>query len=65
MNETNPAYRAEAEAMDDALPKATGADAEGMDRFRGCLYDRNTLNRSISASHSRVNARSRGGRPPT
>jgi len=34
MNETNPAYRAEAEAMDDALPKATGADAEGMDRFR-------------------------------
>jgi len=34
MNETNAAYRAEAEAMDDALPKATGADAEGMDRFR-------------------------------
>jgi pimeloyl-ACP methyl ester carboxylesterase len=34
MTETNPAYRAEAEAMDDALPKATGADAEGMDRFR-------------------------------
>jgi pimeloyl-ACP methyl ester carboxylesterase len=34
MNETNPAYRAAAEAMDDALPKATGADAEGMDRFR-------------------------------
>jgi pimeloyl-ACP methyl ester carboxylesterase len=34
MNETNPTYRAEAEAMDDALPKATGADAEGMERFR-------------------------------
>jgi hypothetical protein len=34
MNETNASYRAEAEAMDDALPKATGADAEGMDRFR-------------------------------
>jgi len=34
MNETNPTYRAAAEAMDDALPKATGADAEGMDRFR-------------------------------
>jgi pimeloyl-ACP methyl ester carboxylesterase len=34
MTETNPAYRAAAEAMDDALPKATGADAEGMDRFR-------------------------------
>ena len=34
MNETNPASRAEAEAMDEALPKATGADAEGMDRFR-------------------------------
>jgi pimeloyl-ACP methyl ester carboxylesterase len=34
MNETNAAYRAEAEAMDEALPKATGADAEGMDRFR-------------------------------
>jgi pimeloyl-ACP methyl ester carboxylesterase len=34
MSETNPVFRAEAEAMDDALPKATGADAEGMDRFR-------------------------------
>jgi pimeloyl-ACP methyl ester carboxylesterase len=34
MSETNPAYRAQAEAMDDALPKATGADAAGMDRFR-------------------------------
>jgi pimeloyl-ACP methyl ester carboxylesterase len=34
MNETNEKYRAEAEALDDALPKATGADAEGMDRFR-------------------------------
>ncbi len=34
MNETNPTYRAAAEAMDDALPKASGADAEGMDRFR-------------------------------
>jgi len=34
MSETNPTYRAAAEAMDDALPKATGADAEGMNRFR-------------------------------
>jgi pimeloyl-ACP methyl ester carboxylesterase len=34
MSETNPVFRAEAEAMDDALPKATGADAEGMARFR-------------------------------
>ena len=34
MTETDPKFRAEAEAMDDALPKATGADAEGMDRFR-------------------------------
>ncbi len=34
MNETTPAYRAEAEALDEALPKATGADAEGMERFR-------------------------------
>jgi pimeloyl-ACP methyl ester carboxylesterase len=34
MSETNAAYRAAAEAMDDALPKATGADAEGMQRFR-------------------------------
>ena len=34
MSETNATYRAEAEAMDDALPKATGADAAGMDRFR-------------------------------
>ncbi len=34
MSETNATYRTEAEAMDDALPKATGADAEGMDRFR-------------------------------
>lgn len=34
MSETNAAFRAAAEAMDDALPKPTGADAEGMDRFR-------------------------------
>ena len=34
MAETNPAYRAEAEALDEALPKATGADAAGMERFR-------------------------------
>lgn len=34
MTETDPKLRAEAEAMDDALPKATGADAEGMERFR-------------------------------
>ena len=34
MTETDAKFRAEAEAMDDALPKATGADAEGMDRFR-------------------------------
>lgn len=34
MSETNDIYRAAAEAMDDALPKATGADAEGMERFR-------------------------------
>src|SRR5687768_4072751 len=34
MSETNDTYRAAAEAMDDALPKATGADAEGMQRFR-------------------------------
>jgi pimeloyl-ACP methyl ester carboxylesterase len=34
MTETNPEYRARAEAMDDALPKATGADAQGMQRFR-------------------------------
>lgn len=34
MTETNPEYRARAEAMDDALPKATGADAAGMQRFR-------------------------------
>jgi pimeloyl-ACP methyl ester carboxylesterase len=34
MSETNPTYRAAAEAMDDALPKPTGADAEGMNRFR-------------------------------
>jgi pimeloyl-ACP methyl ester carboxylesterase len=34
LSETNDTYRAAAEAMDDALPKATGVDAEGMDRFR-------------------------------
>jgi pimeloyl-ACP methyl ester carboxylesterase len=34
MSETDAKFRAEAEALDDALPKATGADAEGMDRFR-------------------------------
>jgi pimeloyl-ACP methyl ester carboxylesterase len=34
MAETNAEYRARAEAMDDALPQATGADAQGMQRFR-------------------------------
>jgi pimeloyl-ACP methyl ester carboxylesterase len=34
MSEADPKYRAEAEALDDALPKATGADAAGMERFR-------------------------------
>jgi pimeloyl-ACP methyl ester carboxylesterase len=35
MSETNAVYRAEAEAMDDALPKATGADAAGLARGGG------------------------------
>src|SRR5688572_20365265 len=34
MTETNADHRARAEAMDDALPKAEGADAQGMQRFR-------------------------------
>jgi pimeloyl-ACP methyl ester carboxylesterase len=34
MSETDAAFRAEAEALDNALPKATGNDAEGMERFR-------------------------------
>jgi pimeloyl-ACP methyl ester carboxylesterase len=34
MTETDEKFRAEAAALDDALPKATGKDAEGMDRFR-------------------------------
>lgn len=34
MNETDAKYRAEAEALDEALPKATGEDAAAMERFR-------------------------------
>jgi pimeloyl-ACP methyl ester carboxylesterase len=34
MPETDPKLRAQAMAMDEALPKAQGADAEAMDRFR-------------------------------
>jgi pimeloyl-ACP methyl ester carboxylesterase len=34
MAETDEKYRAEAEALDAAMPQATGADAEGMTRFR-------------------------------
>ncbi len=34
MQETDPKLRAQAVAMDDALPKAEGADAAGMERFR-------------------------------
>jgi len=34
MTETDPELRAKAAALDEALPKATGADAEAMDRFR-------------------------------
>jgi len=34
MQETDPKLRAQAQAMDEALPKATGEDAAAMDRFR-------------------------------
>jgi pimeloyl-ACP methyl ester carboxylesterase len=34
IQETNPALRAQAQALDDALPKAQGEDAAAMDRFR-------------------------------
>jgi pimeloyl-ACP methyl ester carboxylesterase len=34
MTETDPELRAKAQALDDALPKATGDDAAAMDRFR-------------------------------
>lgn len=34
MQETDPALRARAQALDDALPKAEGEDAAAMDRFR-------------------------------
>ena len=34
IQETDPKLRAQAQAMDDALPKATGEDAAAMDRFR-------------------------------
>jgi pimeloyl-ACP methyl ester carboxylesterase len=34
MSETDEKYRAEADALDAAMPKATGRDAEAMDRFR-------------------------------
>jgi hypothetical protein len=34
VQETDPALRAQAAAMDEALPKAEGADAAAMDRFR-------------------------------
>lgn len=34
MTETDPELRAKATALDEALPKATGADAAAMDRFR-------------------------------
>ena len=34
MTETDPELRAKAQALDDALPKATGDDAAGMERFR-------------------------------
>jgi pimeloyl-ACP methyl ester carboxylesterase len=35
MSESDPKLRAEAEALDDALPKGTGADGVVMERFRG------------------------------
>jgi pimeloyl-ACP methyl ester carboxylesterase len=34
MQETDPTLRAQGQAMDEALPKATGDDAAAMDRFR-------------------------------
>jgi pimeloyl-ACP methyl ester carboxylesterase len=49
MNETDPKYRAEAEALDDALPKATGADAEGMERFRARVAAARPTGRAAAA----------------
>ena len=44
--ETDPALRAQAAAMDDALPKAQGADAEAMNRFRTRVTSLNPAGRA-------------------
>ena len=46
MAETDPALRAQAAAMDDALPKAQGADAEAMNRFRSRVTSLNPAGRA-------------------
>jgi pimeloyl-ACP methyl ester carboxylesterase len=44
--ETDPALRAQAIAMDEALPKAQGADAEAMNRFRARVTSLNPSGRA-------------------
>jgi pimeloyl-ACP methyl ester carboxylesterase len=44
--ETDPALRAQAAAMDDALPKPQGADAEAMNRFRARVTSLNPAGRA-------------------
>ena len=50
MAETDPALRAQAAAMDDALPKAQGADAEAMSRFRSRVTSLNPAARATPAA---------------
>jgi pimeloyl-ACP methyl ester carboxylesterase len=54
LSETNDSYRAAAEAMDDALPKATGADAEGMERFRARVAAARPLGSAAAATRAPV-----------
>src|SRR5262252_9200535 len=48
--ETDPALRAQAAAMDETLPKAQGADAEAMNRFRARVTSLNPAGRATPAT---------------
>ena len=58
LTETDADFRAEGEALDEALPKATGADADGMDRFRSRVAAARPAALARGAARARTGRRS-------
>ena len=54
MTETDPELRAKAQALDDALPKASGDDAAGMERFRARVAQTRPASTAPAAAGARA-----------